>query len=60
MQIQVKLSLDGNVIKQDTIVIEEQRLGDLSDEEIERAIEVRIRTWVDRLIQVEWEELEES
>jgi hypothetical protein len=60
MQIQVKLSLEGNVIKQDTIVIEEQRLGDLSDEEIERAIEVRIRTWVDRLIQVEWEELEES
>jgi hypothetical protein len=60
MRIQIQLSVDGQSIKQDTLVIQEQKLGDLTDEEIERAIEIKIRSWVDRMVQVEWEVLEDE
>jgi hypothetical protein len=60
MRIQIQLSVDGESVKQDTLVIQEQRLGDLTDEEIESAIEINIRSWVDRMVQVEWEVLEEE
>jgi hypothetical protein len=45
---------DGHSVH-DVIVIEEPRLGELTDEEIESAIEVRIRSWVDQQISVAWE-----
>jgi hypothetical protein len=60
MRIQIQLSVDGESVKQDTLVIQEQRLGDLTNEEIESAIEINIRSWVDRMVQVEWEVLEEE
>jgi hypothetical protein len=60
MRIQIQLSVDGESVKQDTLVIQEQRLGDLTDEEIESAIEINIRSWVDRMVQVEWEVLEDE
>jgi hypothetical protein len=60
MRIQIQLSVDGQSVKQDTLVIQEQKLGDLTDEEIERAIEIKIRSWVDRMVQVEWEVLEDE
>jgi hypothetical protein len=55
MRVHVQLSVDGQAVKEDVIVIEEHRLGDLTDEEITQAIEVRVRSWVDRTIHVEWE-----
>jgi len=55
MKINVTLRVaDGHHVE-DVIEIEETKLGELTDEEIQAAIEIRIRTWVDRMITVEWE-----
>jgi hypothetical protein len=48
---------DGHSV-QDVIEIEEFRLGELTDEEIESVIEIRIRSWVDQQVSVAWEVLE--
>ncbi|MEC0230947.1 MULTISPECIES: hypothetical protein [Paenibacillus] len=59
MRIQVQLAINGETVKQDVLEIAEQKLGEMTDEEIESAIEVNIRTWMDRMVQVEWEVIEE-
>lgn len=59
MRIGIQLAVDGETVKQDVLEIAEHKLGEMTDEEIESAIEVKIRTWVDRMIQVEWEVLDE-
>jgi hypothetical protein len=60
MRIQIQLSVSGQPVKQDLIVIPEHKLGELTDEEIESAIEIQIRSWVDRMVQIEWEVLDEE
>lgn len=60
MRIQIQLSLDGNPVKQEIMEIVEQKLGELTEDEIQSAIEVNIRTWLDRILQVEWEVLEDQ
>ncbi|MEX2415732.1 MAG: hypothetical protein WD424_06280 [Paenibacillaceae bacterium] len=55
MKVDVALKIaDGHSVHE-VIEIEEFRLGELTDEEIENAIEIRIRSWVDQQISVEWE-----
>lgn len=60
MRIQIQLAIDGETKKTDVLEIAEHKLGEMTDEEIEQAIEIKIRTWVDRMVQVEWEVIEES
>ena len=55
MKIQVTLRVSDGHELHDEIEIEEHKLGEMSDEEIEGAIEVRVRSWVDKVISVEWE-----
>jgi transcription initiation factor IIE alpha subunit len=55
MKINVTLRVDDKEIKQDVIEIGEHKLGELTDEEIEQAIEINIREWVNRAVSVEWE-----
>ncbi|OAS22928.1 hypothetical protein [Paenibacillus oryzisoli] len=59
MRIQIQLAIDGETKKTDVLEIAEHKLGEMTDDEIEQAIEVKIRTWVDRMVQVEWEVLDE-
>ncbi|KRE98283.1 hypothetical protein ASG89_04520 [Paenibacillus sp. Soil766] len=59
MRIQIQLAVDGETTKTEVLQIAEHKLGEMTDEEIEHAIEVKIRTWVDRIVQVEWEVLDE-
>ncbi|MDD9267543.1 hypothetical protein ACFPES_10960 [Paenibacillus sp. GCM10023248] len=59
MRISVQLAVEGKPVKQDVLEIAEHKLGEMTEEEIESAIEVKIRTWVDRMIQVEWEVLDD-
>lgn len=55
MKVDVTLMIaDGHSVHK-VIEIEEFRLGELTDEEIESAIEIRIRSWVDQQISVAWE-----
>ena len=58
MRIQIQLAVSGEMVKQDVLEIAEHKLGEMTDEEIESAIEMKIRTWVDRMVQVEWEVIE--
>ncbi|MBD0380687.1 hypothetical protein [Paenibacillus sedimenti] len=58
MRIQIQLSVAGDKVKEEVLEIAEHKLGELTDEEIENAIEIKIRTWVDQMVQVEWEVLE--
>lgn len=58
MRIQIQLAVAGEKVKQDVLEIAEHKLGEMTDEEIESAIEIKIRTWVDQMVQVEWEVLE--
>jgi len=55
MKIHVTLKLSDGHTLSDTLVIGEHKLGELSEDEIEAAIERNIRTWVDRHVTVEWE-----
>ncbi|MNY56463.1 hypothetical protein D3C86_1925450 [compost metagenome] len=59
IRIQIQLAIDGETKKTDVLEIAEHKLGEMTDEEIEQAIEVKIRTWVDRMVQVEWEVIDE-
>lgn len=58
MRIKVQLSVDGQQVKADELVIEETKLGELTDEEIEQAIEINIRSWADKMISIDWEVVE--
>jgi hypothetical protein len=60
VRIHVALKVSDGHELNDVIVIEEHKLGELTDEEIESAIELRIRSWVDKAIAVEWEVEEEE
>lgn len=59
MRIQIQLAIDGETKKTEVLEIAEHKLGEMTDEEIEQAIEVKIRTWVDRMVRVEWEVIDE-
>ncbi|CAH1197432.1 hypothetical protein PAECIP111891_01209 [Paenibacillus allorhizoplanae] len=59
MRIQIQLAIDGETKKTEVLEIAEHKLGEMTDEEIEQAIEVKIRTWVDWMVQVEWEVIDE-
>ncbi|MFD2671770.1 hypothetical protein [Marinicrinis sediminis] len=55
MKINVHIAVKEQHVLEDTITVEEETLAELSDEEIEQVIEIRIRDWVDRNLQVAWE-----
>lgn len=59
MKIHVALVVSDGHRLEDHIEIEEFKLGGLTDDEIEAAIERRIRNWVDEAIAVQWEVLDE-
>jgi hypothetical protein len=60
MRFKVALAFDNQSVKEEILEIKEQKLGELTDEEIERAIEINIRSWLDKHLQIEWEVLEEK
>ncbi|MCZ8520416.1 MULTISPECIES: hypothetical protein [Paenibacillus] len=60
MRIKVELSVGDESVRSEELVIEETKLGELTDEEIEQAIEINIRSWVDRLVRIDWEVVEEA
>lgn len=55
MKIKVNLSVSNELVKKDIIEIEDWKLEELTKEEIEGAIEIQIRNWADRMIQIAWE-----
>lgn len=55
MKINVSLTVGGETIKHDTIEIDDDKLEPLTEEELEAAIEVHIRTWAENNVQIAWE-----
>jgi hypothetical protein len=58
MDIRVVLSVGADPVKEETLTIEDEKLEPLSEEEVERAIEIVIRDWADKLLSISWEVLD--
>lgn len=58
MKISVNLTVSGEIVKTDVIDIDDEKLELLTEDEVEAAIEVHIRTWAERHVQIAWEALE--
>jgi len=55
MKIKISLSVDGEEVKRDEVEIEDVRLEELTEEEVEAAIEAVVRRWADRKLSIAWE-----
>lgn len=58
MKIKISLSVDGQEVKQDEVEIEDDKLEELSEEEVEAAAEAVVRRWADRKLSIAWEVVE--
>ncbi|MBD2866852.1 MULTISPECIES: hypothetical protein [Paenibacillus] len=55
MKIKIHLSVSGELVKEDEVEIEDIRLEELTQEEVEAAAEAVVRTWADRKLSIVWE-----
>ena len=60
MKINVSLKIGPEAQLDGVIEIDDYRLEELSEEEIEAAIEMNVRNWANAKIQIEWEVAEEE
>ena len=58
MKIQVRLHAAGNTVLEEIIEIDDNKLEELTEEEKEQAVEVVIRSWMDRVVAIDWETVE--
>ena len=52
MDIRVVLCLGSDPAKEEILTIEDEKLEPLSEEEVERAVEIVIRNWADKLLSI--------
>lgn len=55
MKIKINLSVDGERVKEDEVEIEDIKLEELTQEEVEAAAEAVVRSWADRKLSIVWE-----
>lgn len=55
MKIQIELRVENQVVKEDVIELTEEKVEHLNEDELREAIEINIRSWVDRMVEVSWE-----
>lgn len=55
MKIRISLSVGDELVKEDEVEIEDGKLEELSEEEIEAAAEAVVRQWADRRLRIDWE-----
>ncbi|TNJ61549.1 hypothetical protein FE784_34305 [Paenibacillus hemerocallicola] len=55
MKIIISLSVGGEQVKEDVVEIEDDKLEELSEEEVEAAAEAVVRQWADRKLSIAWE-----
>jgi hypothetical protein len=55
MKIKISLSVGGEQVKEDVVEIEDDKLEELSEEEVEAAAEAVVRQWADRKLSIAWE-----
>lgn len=55
MKVKVKMSIGKDLEVEDVITIDDRKVEGLSEEDIEAAVEIRVRKWADERISIEWE-----
>lgn len=60
MRVRIRLFVADRPICEDRLEIDDRKTQSLSDEELEAAIDVRVREWADRMIRIEWETEDEG
>lgn len=55
MKIRVRMKIDGQAVKEGELTIEDQKLEELSEDDIERSVEIVVQKWASSQIIVEWE-----
>ncbi|WP_284640112.1 hypothetical protein [Paenibacillus silviterrae] len=58
MKVNIRLSVLGELLKEATIEIDDYKMEELTEEEKEGAIEILVRDWAARSLQIEWEAAE--
>lgn len=60
MKIRLALTVDGQTVKEHVLEIEGHKMDELDDDDKEAAIDIVIRSWVDEVLGVSWEVVEEE
>lgn len=55
MNIKVRLRVNGATAAEDTIEIEDHKLDELSEDEVERAVEIVVTQWANDRIEIDWD-----
>lgn len=55
MKIKVRLDAGGRAQMEDVLEIGDAKVAELSEEELEAAVEIVIREWANRIVRIEWE-----
>jgi hypothetical protein len=60
MKIRAKLRVAGNELLEETLEIDDYKLEELSEEEVESAVQMVVSHWANSKIEVEWETEDEE
>ncbi|CAG7611142.1 hypothetical protein PAESOLCIP111_01337 [Paenibacillus solanacearum] len=55
MKIRIKLSVAGELVKEADVDVADAKMEELTEEEKENAVEIIVRDWADKHLQIEWE-----
>lgn len=60
MKIRIRLSVSGEVVREAAVKVDDLKFEELTGEEREQAVEVLVRSWADKELQIEWEAVQEA
>lgn len=55
MKIHIQVLISNELVKEHTLEIEEQKVSELTEDELREAIEINVRSWADKEIEIAWE-----
>lgn len=55
MRVKVSLIVDNCTVKDDLLQLDDDKLEELTKDEVGRVIEIKVRDWADRMVRIEWE-----
>jgi hypothetical protein len=55
MKIKVRLRVDGKTAAEEEIKIDDHKLYELTEEELERSVEIVVTQWANNKIELDWE-----
>lgn len=55
MNIRVNLRVEGQLAASGTVSIDDRKLEELTEEEVEQAVEIMVSKWANDRIEIDWE-----